>query len=373
MRCCINCFDAKEPRQTIEDQNEINDCDFCGTEGVPTVEAEDLRELFKPVLEYYEIVEYQKHYLDPDTETLNLGDSLGFLLQQDWGIFSDTLDGSDKCNELIEAIFDDEIEAHDLWCTIDDRWYTEPDEERSAWHKFTFYLKKQRRFLLDFNEAGIDELIGQLSTVLEEIQFPLLKDSIIFRTRLGGKDNGTEIRPYPKANMGAPPSDPNRQGRGNPPGISYLYAASDSETAVAEQRPGRKSLLSLAELKTVKELSLIDLANVSYLNSPFGIEFLAYEIQARRLLGVLGNELSRPVSTEDSPNEYLPSQFLCEFILNSGYDGVIYASGYGPGQNYLIFDTKAAVPKEVRLVEVQDSQVTLEFGTVYDTWEERLE
>ena len=308
----------------------------------------------------------------PDADPSDYGESLGFLLQNDWGIFSDNLDGSDKCDDLIAAICN--VEVHDLWCTIEDRWYVEPDEDRSAWSEFASYLKTKRRFLLNFKEAGIDELMRLLPTVLEEFQVALPKKSILFRSRLGGENNGSEIRPYSDENMGAPPPDPNNQGRGNPPGISRLYTASDEETAVGEKRPACKALLSLARLETIKELSLIDLADVPYLESPFGVEFLSYEIRARNLLRVLGSELSSPVSTEDSPNEYLPSQFLCEFILDSGYDGVIYGSGYSSGKNYLIFDTKAAVPKApVMLVKVKESKVSFDSGNIYNIWDERLE
>lgn len=371
MRCCVNCFIAKELIQTIEDQNEIDDCDYCGSEKILTAETSVLKPLFDPVLEYYEVVKYQIHYLAPDSDTLKLGRSLGFLLQDDWGIFSDDLDGSDKCNELIEAICD--VEAHDLWCTLDDRWYVEPDANRDLWDKFSVYLKTKRRFLLKFDEAGIGELMDWLPGVLEMVEISLPRGSKLFRSRPGGKNDGFEIRPYTGADIGAPPPNPDNQSRGNPPGISYLYASSDGKTAVAEKRPARKSVLSLAELRTTKELSLVDLCSVPYLKSPFGVEFLSNELRTRRLLRVLGSELSRPVSTEDSPSEYLPSQFLCEFILDSGYDGVIYSSGYGPGKNYLIFDTKAAEPNKVMLVEVQDSNVFFDSGNVYDIREERLD
>ena len=372
MKCCANCFEANEPRKIIEEQDEINDCDFCGKSRVPTAESEVLKPLFEPVLEYYELVEYQKHYIDPEADPSDYGESLGFLLQDHWGIFSDEIDSADKCNELIEAICD--VKAQDLWCTLEDRWYVEPDEDRSAWSKFASYLKTKRRFLLNFSDAGISDLMRLLPTVLEEFQVALTEGTTLFRSRLGGENNGSEVRPYSVANMGAPPPDLNNQGRGNPPGISRLYVASDEETAVGEKRPARKSLLSVVKLETTKKLSLIDLADVTYLKSPFGVEFLSYEIRARRLLRVLGSELSRPVSIEDSPSEYLPSQFLCEFILDSGYDGVIYGSGYGSGKNYLIFDTKAAVPQApVKLVKVKDSKVSFNSGDIYDIWDDRLE
>ncbi len=374
MFCCINCFKSKEPKEIISENDQIGNCDFCGSEGIAIIDPIELCELFKPILEYYEKVQYKTHYLDPDDNPLEHGEFLGHLLQNDWEIFSDTIGSTEICNELIEAIFNGTIDANDLWCTIDDRWYVEPDEDQSTWNKFSQYLKTKRRFFFDFEKLGVNELFDQLAFILEKVEFTLPKGAKLWRARLGGKViDDYVIRPFSKENMGAPPPCQYNQGRGNPPGISYLYAASQERTAVAEKRPGRNSILSLGELETKKDLQLINLAKIPYLDSPFGIEFLAHEIRARNILHFLGKELSRPISVEDPPNEYLNCQFLCEFILKNGYDGVIYDSGYDKGQNYLIFDTNSVEVKNVKLVEVNDVEFSIEFGIVYDIREERLD
>lgn len=375
MFCCVNCFNSKEPKEIILEDDRIGDCDFCGSTGVSIIDPIDLRELFEPLLDYYEVVEYKTHYFDPDDDPLDYGEPLGYLLQSHWEIFSDTIGSTEKCNELIEAIFEETIDANDLWCTIDDRWYVEPDKDRSIWNKLSWYLKNKRRFFLDFKELGADDLFDRLEVyILEQVEIILPKGSTLFRTRLGGNViSEDEIRPFSKENMGAPPASPYQQGRGNPPGVSYLYAASDEVTAIGEKRPGRNSILSLGELETTRELRLINLANVPYLDSPFRIEYLADEIRARSILMFLGKELSRPVSIEDPPNEYLPSQFLCEFILKNSYDGVIYNSSYGTGQNYLLFDTKSADIKNVNLVEVDVQFSIMASGIVYNIKEERLD
>ncbi|NOR46011.1 MAG: RES domain-containing protein [Candidatus Delongbacteria bacterium] len=55
-------------------------------------------------------------------------------------------------------------------------------------------------------------------------------------------------------------------------------------------------------------------------------------------LNELSNELSRPVNPNDINLEYLPSQYLCEFIKQVGYDGIIYKSSLSKGSNYVIFN-----------------------------------
>jgi hypothetical protein len=56
----------------------------------------------------------------------------------------------------------------------------------------------------------------------------------------------------------------------------------------------------------------------------------------------LGEELSRPVVPRSAPVEYLPSQYLCEFIKHCGFDGVVYRSSVGPGVNVALFDANRA-------------------------------
>src|SRR3989339_966280 len=134
MRCCVNCFNAKEPRSIIEALNHIGNCDFCQCKGIATIEPDELLDLFKPVFDYYEPVEYGKHYLDHDDDPMDHGNQLRMLLQEDWNIFSELIESSDQCNLLIEAIAGGTIDAHDLWSTVDDRWHAEPGRDRSIWY-----------------------------------------------------------------------------------------------------------------------------------------------------------------------------------------------------------------------------------------------
>ena len=62
------------------------------------------------------------------------------------------------------------------------------------------------------------------------------------------------------------------------------------------------------------------------------------------LLRLLGDELSRPVSTTDSELEYLPSQYICEFIKLENYDGILYKSSVNnPGFNLVLFEEQSKV------------------------------
>jgi hypothetical protein len=54
----------------------------------------------------------------------------------------------------------------------------------------------------------------------------------------------------------------------------------------------------------------------------------------------LEQELSKPNRRNDSELDYLPTQYLSEFIKSIGYDGVEYQSSlYAEGYNLAIFNT----------------------------------
>ena len=61
----------------------------------------------------------------------------------------------------------------------------------------------------------------------------------------------------------------------------------------------------------------------------------------------LGDELTRPVLPQSAAIEYIPSQYLCEFIKKSGFDGVLYRSSVSDGVNLALFDPDKAEPKSV--------------------------
>lgn len=63
--------------------------------------------------------------------------------------------------------------------------------------------------------------------------------------------------PYPVDRM-KPRRDRTKEGRANPKGIPYLYTANDKETAIAEVRPWIGAYVSIAELKVVRPLTIVN-------------------------------------------------------------------------------------------------------------------
>lgn len=142
----------------------------------------------------------------------------------------------------------------------------------------------------------------------------------------------------------APPRGIASAGRCNVEGVSYLYAAMEEHTAVAEIRPFIKDSISVAVLKTVRDLYLVnfDFEPTAVVN---GKDFLFNNIQ---------RDFSRINKIQNS--DYLITQFIASLVEHLGYDGLCFRSSLvKDGTNYVIFkpsDCPVISSKLVYLSEV---------------------
>ncbi len=163
--------------------------------------------------------------------------------------------------------------------------------------------------------------------------------------------------------MSSPPPRLASQGRANPAGIPYLYIATNPETAISEIRPHTGELASVARFEIVSDMSLIDLRNPRVSISPF---ILGDEDEVALLRGDieflvrLGQELTHPVLPDSVNIDYIPSQYLCEFIKKCGYDGVIYRSSVGEGINAALFSDEMVNPLDVSRYDVSKVYVEIQ-------------
>jgi len=146
------------------------------------------------------------------------------------------------------------------------------------------------------------------------------------------------------------------EGRINPKGIPFLYAATHMRTAIGEVRPSLGDLVSVAELRTSRDIRLINcttdegkIRTIIYFKEP-GAE--------QKRLAVwrdIDRAFSRPVTASDDRADYAATQFIAEVFRRHGFDGIAYRSSFGPGHNIALFDLDAAdVAADPELVEVTD-------------------
>ena len=131
----------------------------------------------------------------------------------------------------------------------------------------------------------------------------------------------------------APPSEYASAGRCNPQGVSYLYAALEEHTAIAEIRPFIKDAISIALLKPKRDLRLVN----------FDFEPEAVVSGENFLFNSIQHDFARINKSKDG--EYLITQFITSLIQHLGYDGLCFKSSLvKDGTNYVIFDPEICPP-----------------------------
>lgn len=332
--CCPECFGDRHLRTFafpfLEAEN--GTCDFCGSVDVALVEPQRLSpDYFEPLVNVYE----------PASE----GKTLVEWMKDDWGLFSHpNLDVANAKDLLADILDDGEVvrrtfapspsyESEDLL-----RWETLREELK---HKNRWFLASR------LDEDRLKDLLGLLIAEALPTQW--------FRARIR---SGEEDFPIDK--MGAPPKRLASHGRANPAGIPYLYLASKPETAAAEVRPHTGEVACVAGFQ-IPEIRAVDLRHPRKHVSPFSVQQASAIGQLRAdlpLLERLGEELTRPVQPSGAAIDYIPSQYLCEFIKKSGFEGVVYRSSVSDGINLALFDPELAKGGDVSIYDI--SRVSVE-------------
>ncbi|MGR3823716.1 MAG: RES family NAD+ phosphorylase [Salipiger marinus] len=156
-----------------------------------------------------------------------------------------------------------------------------------------------------------------------------------------------------KARM-MPLRDRASDGRVNPRGIPCLYMATNDATAVSEVRPAIRAYVTVAIMKCLRKLKLIDCSvlvekQFIYLKEPDRSDM------EEAVWSDIDRAFSAPVDRSDDAAEYAPTQILAELFRSLGYDGVAYKSAFGEdGYNVAIFNIDDFEVGRCRLFTVKD-------------------
>ena len=157
-------------------------------------------------------------------------------------------------------------------------------------------------------------------------------------------------------NCDAPPKEYAKAGRANSNGISFLYAATDKKTAIMEMRPQIGQSFNICEIEICRDIRIFDFT--------YSVGELKEDEYAKSGdLYVISKEFSQP--NYGNGNDYIPTQYLCEYIRQKGFDGIRYKSAVSlEGINVIIFDTnkddKAYKIIESRVYGVKDMDIKFE-------------
>ncbi|HOA81275.1 MAG TPA: RES family NAD+ phosphorylase [Defluviitaleaceae bacterium] len=185
-------------------------------------------------------------------------------------------------------------------------------------------LMYENRFHMnDEFKKYLDRFIKQKTymTTIEE-------GEILFRARLYLEDDQyekyrnppkTTFQGYDKENSFVNSSGNVKEGRINPIFIPYLYVSTTIEGAMVEVRPYADTLISVAEIKVLKDLNIIDFSKNLGLSSGINGEFES------ALFLYINREFSKPCYKD---GDYLLLQYISEYIKLKGFDGVMYTSAF---------------------------------------------
>lgn len=355
--CCVECFNSQTLKDYIIEHGELGNCHFCGAQHVACISPEKLEDLFIPVVGLYDIIE---NFMPlHDLKEWN-GEFIWEKLNQDWDIF--TFYEYDKQEELVRAIFSSgdprngDAQILHSFVEMEEEYWGNKDEVSEElgkqWERFCEELKFKNRY---FPGKAIDlDLLAELLSFQEET---LGKNSQLYRARICETP-----KKIPPSKMGKPPIESSQHGRANPAGIPYLYVASDAETAIAEKRPFVRDRVTVGDFLVKTPLKVVDLREPR-IDDPFKYgDNLEFVVRHLGFLRKLGFELSKTITPKEAESEYVPLQYLCEFVKISDYDGVVYKSSVASGHNFAIFSDHKVKCIKSKLYEIVNIKYEYERG-----------
>ncbi|MCF8369432.1 MAG: RES domain-containing protein [Bacteroidales bacterium] len=314
MYVCLNCFSDLELKSYIDSSSkEVGECSFCKTKAIRILAIEELLDFFTELLDLF--------VQNSD------GNELRVFIQNDWNLFANDA----IATEILKGIFG-KID-HSL-NTPDDKvsYVPEIDENISFWIQLKEDVKWQRRYLLDlksFEDFGWDSFFYGTVTYNNSERF--------YRARIHNNENESI---YSIEKMGPPSKDKVGSGRANPQGIPYLYLSKTTKTTLFETRALFQDEVSVGEFKVRDgfEIDIVDFTEPlsAFVGSGNLVEYTK-RIQLKRLIG---KDLSKPIRRYDSDIEYIPTQFICEYVRYIiGADGILFNSSLDLyGQNIVLFN-----------------------------------
>lgn len=275
------------------------------------------------------------------------GTPLFLLLQKDWGLFS----SDDACKRVLDEIID-------KYSDILGKESIDSSESLVAykssikgcvevWETLKDDIKNHHRFTTDLNRLRAADW-----EVLLDYKIPLKPDASFYRARIHYKKD-EHLGPN---DMGARERGDCPPGRANPEGIPYLYLSEEVKTTFYETRVNMHDVVSVGEFRItgVDPLYVEDLTDID-LNSLEILDEDVVKLAKRKLLiQALSRDMSNPMRRFDSKIEYVPTQFICEYVqVTQNVAGIRFSSSvYNKGTNVVIFD-----PDLMHCVKVVDYNI----------------
>jgi hypothetical protein len=327
---CTQCFEDRELVAFITNQAKLGDCDFCGAKNVACVPVEELFDFFAELLDQFK----------PDGN----GIMLKSVIQGNWSLFSSLDSAYVILNHFLSKLHTSLSHADELVNFRNDIL-----ENVGYWDLLKHRLVTNSRYITDVNyltyELGWDGFFSSQIEIPQELS--------LYRARL--HHNSGEA-PYDAEKMFCPPAAFSMAGRANPSGIPYLYLSDNPDTVLYEIRASYLDEISVGTFKVKTNLSqAVKIADFTESSTIFHPSRIGDKIKATLLKQKISADLSKPMRRYDSELEYIPTQFICEFIkIYTGVNGIKFRSSlHVAGNNFVIFDQNVMSCTQVTQVKVR--------------------
>lgn len=180
-------------------------------------------------------------------------------------------------------------------------------------------LRKDDWIKLGISEDEYSKLTDDVKEMLSNSKYEAIRDRVIRGF------NGFDAK-----ECGAPPYYLVNEGRCNPPNVPFLYTAKEKHTAIAEVRPYIRDIVSLATVKPIEELKLVNF-------------FYEYDGDAYVINDMLFHCIRMEFSklNKGDKDAYLVTQYITALVRNLGLDGICFRSSLVEnGTNYVIIDSE---------------------------------
>lgn len=250
--------------------------------------------------------------------------------------------------------YDEEPDLFDKKVTIIEFFYFDVMEQQCIlrnynWEEFCYNIKHVNRF--HTQQVNFEQFKKLLENMIVDIPAGTLR---LFRSRIC--DEYSYTTGYPAKEMGAPPIHAVSPGRTNSEGIQCLYLADDKETTFHEVKAKDHDHVSVGEFVQIEDLRIVDLSlfdNIGpFSSTDFDMTWFAINIE---IIRKLGDEVAKPMRRFDHALDYVPTQYICDYIKYLGYDGIKFKSTLREiGTNYAIFDEKKFNCSRVQVIQIGD-------------------
>lgn len=336
---CNECVKHKLLKRLIKEKGKEKNCSFCGKNNmsINISEDDDFKLLIKALIRYY----YSESDYNPNVG----GDSVEGILKKE--------------NELLNFIIPKEIDCDydDMYRNIvpndddygkgvslyyreacgDRGWYFAPlkDEAEDIEYMMEYY-----------NPYIISRIItSRIKKYANKLFIKTNGNRLFYRARVGVDKEMYEnaeypqlickkILPYRAKQIGAPNPTIAMEGRLNRKGTSFLYLASDEETAISEVKPNRGHLVSIANFKVKGGLKIADFRDMDIYKFYHNDD----EIEDFIFIKTLAEKMSLP----NPEQRYSFTQAITDSLIAIGFDGAVFNSSLTRGYNLVIFSPENA-------------------------------